>query len=227
MTGRYGDSFLPVFKFSSCIREEPPLLQLARFKGGKRSFAQPSFFVPLGHFQACEVAEKPESDLSTQSKPQTGTNTNSSNSDISTKSSYVWKTRNFPECFASLRLNDPPEKHDLFIVPQSNKIYILEQKKHYQKKNKKKKHQKIWVVNKKKSALLQVCKQNDFFKGRVTLVPSVCLSRGQCSDSWGLAHVYELSHILTNTHTYTHLQRIMMTRGRRGGIPSFSTCFFF
>lgn len=26
--------------------------------------------------------------------------------------------------FASLRLNDPPEKHDLFIVPQSSKQNI-------------------------------------------------------------------------------------------------------
>jgi len=85
VTGRYGDSFLPVFKFNSCIREEPPLLPAARFKGWENGLSLDRRFVPLGHFQAREVAAKPESDLPTQSKPQTGTNTNSSNSDISTK----------------------------------------------------------------------------------------------------------------------------------------------
>lgn len=55
--------------------------------------------------------------------------------------------------FASLHLNDPPQKtHDLFIVPQSSKQNILEQKKKtLQKiKNKRIDCQQIWAVNQKK-----------------------------------------------------------------------------
>lgn len=63
----------------------------------------------------------------------------------------------------------------------------------------------------KKSAFLQVCKQNHFCKGRVRLVVWGCGRGGGAGTPEILAHVYELAR--------TH-KLLQMTR-EEGGIPSF------
>lgn len=99
--------------------------------------------------------------------------------------------------FANLNINGPPKKNMTTLLFHS--FHNNNNKKNTTKKPQNKSaaaKSERWV--KKKSALLQVRKQNDSLKGEWdSFCQCASVSPGQCSDSWGLAHMYEL------TRTYT------------------------